>query len=664
MPRFDAMCGGDNTTFSPNIASEFCMNWIPEKNAVSVQDQGTDVTDKNIRCSLNPTPGLAVWTTLLKSPVRGVFPGEYRMFAVGGDSFYEVFEDGSNVDRSIPGFSGSSGIGPEGGVIGNDNQPVQCFWNGNQALIISAGQAYCDNGNGPVACQFSDPLTDLMIDPSNAALLTTPTGGNFDQSDVGRTVQITGGAGFNVGMSQVIISVTADGGAIGASNWGVSGSSLGTGIEFLGMVSYTDLHLQTPGFIVSSAASPFSASEVGLTLTITGGSGFAPGNYTITGLQVDESGNPTGAAILDRPAGSGGSVSGTGHTPAMMVTASQGAFLDGYGFITPYPRTKTVYYSAIDDFTSWNPLDFFNKANYPDNVSALFADHEELYTLGDLESTQVWRDVGDADNPFQPDPGAVMHVGCQSSFSPTRLGNGVAWIGQDTRRGTRKAIYSVGYNPQVISTPAVEAQWAKYLDISDAVSFTYAANGHELWVINFPTANATWAWDSTTGFWLRWGYWNGNSWDRTRVWVHCVVALGGSEGHAQVERHFGGDWSSGNIYVMSTDYRTDNGNVNLRRRIAPHLTKENMRRFYSRFEIDCDRLGQVRIVWNRLGAGRDRIWILDVEHASESVGAQLTLSYSDDRLQSIQSFYAQSVDPSVELSLANAYLNWTDATWH
>ncbi len=64
----------------------------------------------------------------------------------------------------------------------------------------------------------------------------------------------------------------------------------------------------------------------------------------------------------------------------------------------PFP-TKTVYYSAINDFTSWNPLDFFLKENYPDNVAALFSDHQELYTMGDLRA-QVMRDVGAADNPF------------------------------------------------------------------------------------------------------------------------------------------------------------------------------------------------------------------------------------------------------------------------
>jgi len=101
----------------------------------------------------------------------------------------------------------------------------------------------------------------------------------------------------------------------------------------------------------------------------------------------------------------------------------------------------------------------------------------------------------------------------------------------------------------------------------------------------------------------------------------------------------------------------------MRRRRAPHLTLENMRRFYSRFEIDCDRLSPQRIFWNRLGNGRDRIWQLDASQASETAGVTLTLGWSDDRTQSVQTVFSQSLDPSADVMLANAYLRWVDATW-
>lgn len=660
MPRFDAFLGPWNSSISPNITSELTMNWIPERNAVPVNDMG-DVKDKNVRCSLVRTPGIAGFCLLPHTPVRALWPGENRLLAVGGDHLYEVYADAHTVDRSTPGFSGASGVGPTGGTIGNDNRPAQIFANGNQILVISAGKAYCDNGNGPVPCQFSDPLTDLLVDPADTSgkTLTTATGGFFDASDVGRTVLITEGVGFNVGLSQVIQSVNANGGAVGASAWGTPGSGLGVGVEYKA-ISYTDLQLPTQPYIVHSPSRVFGPSEVGQSITITAGTGWTPGTYTISGLQYNISGVPTGDAVIYPNAGSVGATGGVGTIDEMPVTASYGAFLDGYFFVAPSPPTKTVYFSAINDGTSWNPLDVFIKQNYPDNVAALFADHQELYVMGDLESTQVMRDVGNADNPFAPDPGAVMHYGCQAPFSVVRLGNGVAWIGQDVRRGSRRAYHAVGYNPVAVSTPAVESEWAKYSTVMDAVAFTMMDRGHEHWIITFPTANATWCYDSTTGWWHQRGWWDtaADNWDRIRPWVHAVVKLDNTE------LHYGGDWQTGQIYVIGTNYKTDDGHVIWRRRRAPQLTLENMRRFYARFEIDCDISGYTRVFWNRLGAGRDRIWQVDSSQTSETGSVSIFLAFSDDQTRTwqYQSPFVMSID--VDVMLSNAYLNYTDATWH
>lgn len=758
MPRFDAFCGPANTSVSPNITSEYTMNWIPERNAVSVEGQGTDVHEKNIRCSLIRRPGLKTFVTLPTGIIRGVFPGENRLFAVSGDHFYEIFSNGTFTDRSTPGFAGASGIGPAGGPINNDGKPVLGFFNGTQMLLVSGGQAYCDAGNGPVQCTQNLFLSDLVVDPApvggftftdlamvgsltncvssasytftskdvgqplfissstggwtagtytitglmiggggapNGAailnttagvtgsvgghatlglagtpgyVLTTATGGFFDASDIGRSVQITGGTGFNL-ITQPILSITANGGAVGASAWGTPGSSLGTGIEQLGKYTLTDLALGGQPNLISSATHPFVQSDVGQLLTVTGGTGFTPGTYTVTALLPGAGGQYTGSAILSAGAGTPGATGGSYTLGSNQVTASYGAFMDGYFFVSG-PSSKVVSFSALDvdgGALGWNPLDTFMKHAYPDNVAALYADHEELYTFGDLESTQVWRDVGDANNPFAPDPGAVMHVGCQAPFSVMRLGNGVAWIGLDVRRGTRRAYHAVGYNPVPVSTPAVEAQWAKMSTISDAVAFTYADQGHELWVINFPTGNQTWVYDATTQWWSQWGILDGvgpGGFSRIRPWVHCVVALATSGGPILPDAHYGGDYNTGQVYVMSTAYKTDDGNPIVRRRRAPHLTNENMRRFYARFEIDCDRLGTTRLFWNRLGNGRDRIWQVDTSQNSEAGPVTVTLYWSDDNTQSFQAVFSQQLDPSVDVELANAYLKWTDASWN
>jgi hypothetical protein len=64
------------------------------------------------RYKFKRTPGLQVFCALPKTPIRGIFPGENRLFAVAGNSFYEIFSNGTFTDRSALG--GASFIGNDG----------------------------------------------------------------------------------------------------------------------------------------------------------------------------------------------------------------------------------------------------------------------------------------------------------------------------------------------------------------------------------------------------------------------------------------------------------------------------------------------------------------------------------------------------------------------
>jgi hypothetical protein len=112
------------------------------------------------------------------------------------------------------------------------------------------------------------------------------------------------------------------------------------------------------------------------------------------------------------------------------------------------------------------------------------------------------------------------------------------------------------------------------------------------------------------------------------------------------------------------NYKTDDGHVIWRRRRAPQLTLENMRRFYARFEIDIDVAGNMRVFWNRLGNARDRIWQIDISQEGESLSANVFLAYSDDRTQTWNYLPPEVMPVGTDINMANAYLNYVNATWH
>src|ERR1039457_4778518 len=129
--KFDSFTGTADSFPSLNIGAARTVNWTQEP------------TSEKSAFALVRTPGLSLFVTLPKSPCRGIFPGDGALYAVGADHLYQILVDGTIIDRSTSGFSGASGIGTAGGTIGNDGNPVQFAVNGNQLLVVSAGNAHC-----------------------------------------------------------------------------------------------------------------------------------------------------------------------------------------------------------------------------------------------------------------------------------------------------------------------------------------------------------------------------------------------------------------------------------------------------------------------------------------------------------------------------------------
>jgi hypothetical protein len=377
----------------------------------------------------------------------------------------------------------------------------------------------------------------------------------------------------------------------------------------------------------------FQPSIAGQTITIAGTGRTVIAYLSPTALLVTGSTGSPGTVVPDQAA-----------TWTGTLGAWAGAFLDGY-FVVAQPGSRQFNHSAVNDGTSWDASDFFSKAGYPDDILQMLADHEELWLFG-TDTTEVWQTTAGAAS-FQRIPGAFVHHGCAAKWSPTRLKEGVAWLVGEPNRGGVKAVYAQGFIPTRISTHAVETVWNGYSTVADAVSFSYEEDGHEFWIISFPTANATWVFDGTAGVWQEWGWWNGTSNDRLRQMFHAYWQ--------SVGEHVVGDWESGKVYLQSTQYLTDAGTAIDYSRTAPHLSTEQLWNFYSKFQLDLE-VGQStsspliylsrsddgghtwstpisgtpadatyagRLMWRRLGRSRDRVF--RITGAAPSAGPRVAI---------------------------------------
>ena len=219
-------------------------------------------------------------------------------------------------------------------------------------------------------------------------------------------------------------------------------------------------------------------------------------------------------------------------------------YLDGY-FVFNEPNSQRVWITSLLDGTSIEPLDFASAEGSPDGLVSLIVDHREAWLFGS-NSVEVWYDSGAADFPLERIQGAYNEIGCIATYSVAKLDNGVFWLGGDAR-GEGIVYRTNGYTGQRISTHAVEWQIQQYGDISDAIGYTYQQDGHSFYVLTFPSAGKTWAYDVSTQSWAERAAWVNGAFTRHRS--NCQMAFN----HEIIV----GDYNDGRIYAFDLNVFAD-----------------------------------------------------------------------------------------------------------
>ena len=235
------------------------------------------------------------------------------------------------------------------------------------------------------------------------------------------------------------------------------------------------------------------------------------------------------------------------------ASPSRVTVMDGYA-ITDNVGTGKFYISSINDATAWDALDFATAEGKPDDILTLLADHRELWLLG-TKTTEVWTNSGNSDFPFERIQGAFIEQGCAAKHAVCKADNSIFWIGSSDR-GDSQIFCATGYQPKVISTPALEFAISNYSTISDAIAWVHEEEGHVFIVFTFPTGNATWVYDVAMS--AKAGE---PMWHERAYMTPATSALNRdrANAHAFFNRfHVIGDFENGKIYSLDLDVYTDN----------------------------------------------------------------------------------------------------------
>jgi len=253
------------------------------------------------------------------------------------------------------------------------------------------------------------------------------------------------------------------------------------------------------------------------------------------------------------------------------------SYLDGY-FVFIEPNSQKVWVTSLLEGTQIDPLDFASAEGSPDNLVSSIVDHREVWLFG-TNSVEVWYDAGLSDFPLTRIQGAYNEIGCAATFSVAKLDNALFWLGADAR-GNGIVYRANGYTGQRVSTHAVEWQIQQYGTISDALAYTYQQDGHAFYVLNFPTADATWVYDVSTNAWHERAGFSDGQFVRHRS--NCQVNFNGEI--------IVGDYETGALYAFDLEVYDDNGSTQkwLRSwRALPTGQNNLMRTAHHSLQLDC-----------------------------------------------------------------------------
>jgi hypothetical protein len=526
---------------APSITQDAqeCINFYPEIDPTKAQGERGIV-------ALYPTPGLetvAIFPN--QEEVRGLrtLSGGTQVVAVCGDFVYVLEDDLTPV--MIGQMNTSTGL-------------VGIVDNGVNVYIVDDSYRYTWFISAPSSAIFTGSISSTTL---------TVTSVQSGTIAVGQAI-------FGQGVAQNSV-ITA----------------LGTGSGGVG--TYTVSDSQTvASTVINSTASPaiVTGAISGTTLTV---SAVTSGTLKI-GQTIEGTGVTDGTIITAFGSGSGGAgtytVSASQSVSSTTIYAlnwtvlpsTDGAF-EGGGTVDisdnyfVYNKPQSQLWAASDLLSPiTDPLSFASKDGSPDDLVAIIVDRREVYLLGEM-SSEAWLDVGSVPFPFQRIQGSSTQQGIAAAYSCARVGNSFAYVSKNNR-GEATIVQMNGYIPQRISTHAVETTLVGQ-DVSDAIAWTYQLEGHETYVVTFPSIGdngLTWAYDITTGLWHKWLY---------------------SNNQGQYERHRGnccaffnqqvllGDYENGKLYRLSLSQYTDDGQFIRRLRRCPHITTDLQRQYFAELQI-------------------------------------------------------------------------------
>jgi hypothetical protein len=205
--------------------------------------------------------------------------------------------------------------------------------------------------------------------------------------------------------------------------------------------------------------------------------------------------------------------------------------------------------SDVGNPDSLQPNNFATAESSPDDTIRTFAFRERVYIFGE-RSIETWYNSGSGNPPFARVNGGTMNVGLSAVHSVAATDDYCYFLGDD-----RRVYRFSSHQAQNITSIAISHQIFNMGNTGDAIASIFHIEGQSFYVIAFPSAGKTLAFNEDAGAWFTLS----TGADESRYIGDEFIECYG--------KRLISDKDNGNVHELSLTTFTDNGETCIQERI-------------------------------------------------------------------------------------------------
>ena len=200
-------------------------------------------------------------------------------------------------------------------------------------------------------------------------------------------------------------------------------------------------------------------------------------------------------------------------------------FMDGYIVLA---KGSDLYNCVVDDPTSWDATNFVSAESFPDPITALARQNNQIIAFGEYSAEFFYNAANAAGSPFNRNEGAPLQVGCASADSVCQHERNCAFVGRSDSGGYAYWLLD-GFQPRKVSDEYLDKMLDHEYDMTAIKGYNLRISGHMFYLINLPTTDRTFVYDPDEKLWHEWGM-NGG-----RFCINYVTDVGNGHMYGQVD---------------------------------------------------------------------------------------------------------------------------------